>query len=539
MNRILGMRANDWLTRASISVLGFMGLALLAGCSGGGGSERSDVFVFARGSDAQKLDPADVDDGESVNTLTQICEGLVRFKSGTLEIEPCLAESYSISEDGMIYRFTLRPNVRFHDGTPVNAETALFSFHRQMDPEHPGHLKEASFSYWKYLYQDIEEVNAVGEMGLEFKLSKPNASLLHSLAVFPASLLSPASLEAHGAAFQRHPVGTGPYIFLDWRPNQVIMLERNDDYWGEAPTFKRIAMTVVPDSTVRLLKLKTGEIHAMDGVQPAELAALQSDPKIQVFQEAGLNVGYLAFNMDNERMANREFREAVALAIDRETLAKVALKGAGRSASYPVPKGFLGYPDREEGIPLNVEKAREIVAAHPNWFLEPLEIQVMNAPRQYFPDPVTIATFIKGQLDAVGIPTKVVSSDFKAHLNNLRNGDFEAGLIGWMGDNGDSDNFLSVFFASWAAEKGTATNYSFYRSNEMDRLLLSGRVEADLEKRAVIYGDALRLWRKDLPILPLVHGDNIVVMQSGYEGFELQKIGELRLGWMKKSKPEE
>ncbi|MBT6768086.1 MAG: hypothetical protein HOA81_03720, partial [Opitutales bacterium] len=92
MNRILGMRANDWLTRASISVLGFMGLALLAGCSGGGGSERSDVFVFARGSDAQKLDPADVDDGESVNTLTQICEGLVRFKSGTLEIEPCLAE---------------------------------------------------------------------------------------------------------------------------------------------------------------------------------------------------------------------------------------------------------------------------------------------------------------------------------------------------------------------------------------------------------------------------------------------------------------
>jgi len=533
------MRANDWLTRASISVLGFMGLALLAGCSGGGGSERSDVFVFARGSDAQKLDPADVDDGESVNTLTQICEGLVRFKSGTLEIEPCLAESYSISEDGMIYRFTLRPNVRFHDGTPVNAETALFSFHRQMDPEHPGHLKEASFSYWKYLYQDIEEVNAVGEMGLEFKLSKPNASLLHSLAVFPASLLSPASLEAHGAAFQRHPVGTGPYIFLDWRPNQVIMLERNDDYWGEAPTFKRIAMTVVPDSTVRLLKLKTGEIHAMDGVQPAELAALQSDPKIQVFQEAGLNVGYLAFNMDNERMANREFREAVALAIDRETLAKVALKGAGRSASYPVPKGFLGYPDREEGIPLNVEKAREIVAAHPNWFLEPLEIQVMNAPRQYFPDPVTIATFIKGQLDAVGIPTKVVSSDFKAHLNNLRNGDFEAGLIGWMGDNGDSDNFLSVFFASWAAEKGTATNYSFYRSNEMDRLLLSGRVEADLEKRAVIYGDSLRLWRKDLPILPLVHGDNIVVMQSGYEGFELQKIGELRLGWMKKSKPEE
>ena len=108
-----------------------------------------------------------------------------------------------------------------------------------------------------------------------------------------------------------------------------------------------------------------------------------------------------------------------------------------------------------------------------------------------------------------------------------------------MGDNGDADNFLSVLFASWAAEKGTATNYSFYRNDEMDRLLLAGRLETDIEKRDAIYGDALKLWRKDLPILPLVHGDNIVVMRSGYVGFELQKIGELRLASIKKSKQKE
>ena len=523
----------DWLSRTSIFVLGLLGAALLAGCSGGGDSDRSEVFVFARGSDAQKLDPADVDDGESVNTLSQICEGLLRFKSGTLDIEPCLAESYSISDDGKSYRFKLRPNVTFHDGTPLNAETALFSFRRQMDPEHPGHLKEASFSYWKDLYQDVEEVNALGEMELEFTLSQPNASLLYSLAIFPASLLSPAALENHRSDFQRHPVGTGPYRFLEWRPNQVIMLERNDSYWGEKPTMPRIAITVVPDSTVRLLKLKTGEIHAMDGLQPAELAALKDDPEIQVFQEAGLNVGYLTFNLDTERMADRAFREAIALAIDRETLAKVGLKGAGRAASYPLPKGFLGYPNVEEVLAPNVEEARKMVEAHPEWVREPLEIQVMNAPRPYFPDPVTIATFIKGQLEAVGIPVKVVSSDFKAYLSNLRNGDYEVGLIGWVGDNGDSDNFLSVFFASWAAEKGTATNYSFYRNEAMDRLLLAGRAEMDLEKRSAIYGDVLKLWRKDLPILPLVHGDNIVAMRSGYEGFELQKVGDLRLGWVK------
>ncbi len=510
------------------------GIFAFAGCSGGSSSS-DDVFVFARGSDAQKLDPADIDDGESANTVAQICEGLVRFKSGTLEIEPCLAESYTISDDGLIYRFKLRPNVRFHDGTPLNAETALFTFQRQMDPSHPGHLKEASFSYWKYLYQDIDSVEAEGDMALKFTLSKPNASLLNSLAVFPAYLVSPQALETHGANFQRHPVGTGPFRFVEWRPSQAILMERNDDYWGEKPTLKRIVMSVSPDNTVRLLKLKAGDIQGMDGLQPAELAALKDDPNVEVFQEAGLNVGYLVFNLDRDRMANRELREAIALAIARETLAKVALSGAGRVAHYPIPKGFLGYPEIEETIPLNVEKAKEIIAAHPEWFTEPLELQVLNAPRQYFPDPVTIATFIRGQLEAVGIPVRVISKDFKAHLSDLRNGDFEMGLIGWVGDNGDTDNFLSVFFASWAAEKGTATNYSFYRNPEMDRLLLAGRSETDPQLRSVIYGDVLKQWRRDLPLLPLVHGDNIVVLRSGYEGFELQNIGDLRLGWIRKS----
>lgn len=514
-------------------ITGILLLIVLVGCSGSGKSANEDVFVFARGSDAQKLDPADIDDGESGNTLAQICEGLVRFKSGTLQIEPCLAESYSISDDGLVYRFQLRPGVRFHDGTPLNAETALFSFHRQMDPSHPGHLKEASFSYWKYLYQDIEKVEAEGDMALKFTLSKPNASLLNSLAVFPAFLVSPTALETHGKNFQRHPVGTGPFRFIEWRPNQAISMERNDDYWGEKPSLKRIVMTVSPDSTVRLLKLKGGDIQGMDGLQPAELAALKNDPNVDIYQEAGLNVGYLVFNLENERMAHRELREAIALAIDRETLAKIALKGAGRVAHYPIPKGFLGYPETEVKIPLNVEKAKAIIAAHPEWFKEPLELQVLNAPRQYFPDPVTIATFIKGQLEAVGIPTRVVSKDFKAHLSDLRKGDFEAGLIGWIGDNGDSDNFLSVFFASWAAEKGTATNYSFYRDPEMDRLLLAARAETDRTRRGALYGDVLKLWREDLPLLPLVHGDNIVVLGSGYEGFELQKIGDLRLGWLK------
>ncbi|MEM9157847.1 MAG: ABC transporter substrate-binding protein [Verrucomicrobiota bacterium] len=519
---------------ASLGIGVVFATGLFSGCGEKTSAEPSDeVFIFARGSDAQKLDPADVEDGESVNTLAQICEGLVRFKSGTSEIEPCLAEAYTISEDGLRYRFKLRPGVEFHDGTPLNADTALFSFLRQMNEEHPGHLEEASFSYWRYLYQDIEKVEKVSDMEIEFRLREPNASLIYSLAVFPAYLISPKALDTYGDAFQRNPVGTGPYRFVEWRPDEAILMERNDLYWGEKPTMKRLVMTVVPDNTVRLLQLKKGAIHGMDGLQPAEIPALENDETVTVYQDVGLNVGYLVYNLDVERLARKEVREAIALAIDRDSLAKVGLSGGGRAANYPLPVGFLGYPENEDAIPYDPERARELVARNADAFEEPIRLNVMIDPRPYFPDPVSVASFIQGELEKVGIEVDVVSSDFKAHLDDLRNGEIELGLIGWIGDNGDTDNFLSVFFASWAAEKGTATNYSFYRNDEMDGLLRAGRRETDMAKRGEIYERALELWRRDLPILPLVHGDNIVALNSGYEGFELQRIADLRLGWIR------
>lgn len=492
--------------------------------------ESPRVFVFARGSDAQKLDPADIDDGESVNTLTQICEGLVRFKSGTLEIEPWLAESYSVSDDGLVYSFKIREGVRFHDGTSLDAEAAAFSFLRQLDPSHPAHLPEAAFSYWSYLYQDVSAVEAVGPMDLTIRLSQPNASMLRSLAIFPAWLISPKSFETFGSEMQRNPVGTGPYQLAEWRPSEAIILERNADYWGEAPAFERLILKVVPDNTTRLLQLKSGSVQGMDGLQPAEVSALRADPDISIYEEGGLNVGYMAFNLDTERVANRDLRQAIALAIDKQSFAQVALEGAGRPAAYPLPSGFIGYPEVEDPIAFDLEQARVLAAPYKDLFKDkPLEILVMNAPRPYLPDPVTAATFVKGQLEAIGIPSKVVSVDFKTQLDLLRNGDFEVGLIGWVGDNGDTDNFLSVFFGSWAAVKGSATNYSFYRNDEMDDLLLTARKTVDSGKRAELYERAIAIWKRDLPILPLCHGDNIVALSSRFEGFKLQKIGDLRL----------
>lgn len=490
------------------------------------------TFIFAHGSDVQKLDPADIDDGESVNTIAQIMEGLVRFRSGTFEIEPSLAESWTIAPDGLTYTFKLREGVRFHDGTPLDAEAARYSFARQMDPKHPAHLPEANFQYWNYLYQDVAAVEAVDARTLVFRLSKPNASLLASLAIFPAWLVSPNALATYGADFQRHPVGTGPYKFVSWTPNQALVLERNTDYWDKSspPQFERIVMKVVPENTVRLLELRAGNVHGIDGLQPAELKALRGDPALRVHAEPGMNVGYLAWNMDNPKFAEAEVRKAFAMAINLEELQQVALDGAGTIARLPMPPGFLGDSGQERAVRYDPDEARRILAKYADRWKEPVTLHVMSAPRPYLPEPVKGASLIRAALERVGVRVEIVAKDFKTHLDITRDGTFEMAILGWVGDNGDTDNFLSIFFGSWAAVKGAATNISFYKNADMDRLLLAARAEVDTAKRAELYRQVLELWRRDLPIFPFLHGDNIAVVRREVTGFKLQGTGELRLG---------
>ncbi len=489
------------------------------------------AFIFARGSDAQKLDPADIDDGESVNTLAQICEGLVRFKSGTLEIQPWLAQSYTISNDGLTYTFKLREGVKFHDGSSLDATAALFTFKRQIDPAHPAHFPTASFQYWENLFREIREIHAPEPMTLQFELNEPNASILYSLATFPAWLISPRAFEKYDRAMIRHPVGTGPYRFVDWIPNQAIILEKNPDYWGKPALFERLVMRSIPDNTVRLLELKSDKIHALDGLQPAELKVITDDPKFTIHSQPGMNVGYLAISHFSERLRNSEIRHAIAMAIDRQAIVDLALDGYAVVAEYPIPPGFLGEP--ENGKPpmrFDPETARAIINKYPELHTRPVELHTFTAPRPYFPDPLKIASLIRSDLEKVGLKVEIITRDFKSHLVVARRGQFELGLLGWSGDNGDTDNFLATFFASWAAVEDSATNISFYKNKAMDNLLVAGRQKTDLRQRQKIYEEALTLWARDLPLIPLLHSEQIVVTRSEVTGFQLQKTANLFFG---------
>ena len=185
------------------------------------------------------------------------------------------------------------------------------------------------------------------------------------------------------------------------------------------------------------------------------------------------------------------------MAINRNELAMVALDGAGRPASYPIPPGFLGEPKVPNPVKRDLDRARTILSEHASDFAEPIRLQVMSAPRQYFPDPVKVASFVRSELEAVGLRVEIVSKDFKSHLASLRDFDYDLGLIGWVGDNGDTDNFLGILLGSWAATKGSATNFSSYKNDEMDRLLLAARSETNRDERQRLYEECLKIWRRD------------------------------------------
>ena len=258
------------------------------------------------------------------------------FEHGTTEVEPCLATSWTISPDGLTYTFQLREGVRFHDGTPLDAEAAAFSFRRQMDKSHPAHPSDATFAYWSAMFNMITAVDVVGPMTLRLRLREPHAPLLASLCIPAAHLISPKFID------QRHPIGTGPFRFVEWIPNERIVLEANPNYWEGPPTIQRLIFKVVPDSATRLIQLQTGQIQAMDGIDPNDLPVIRRDKQLKLMTAPGLNVCYLAFNCQKPPLNNKSLRRAIAAAINKKDLIDAVYHGAAIVAKNPLPPFIAG-----------------------------------------------------------------------------------------------------------------------------------------------------------------------------------------------------
>jgi peptide/nickel transport system substrate-binding protein len=496
--------------------------AALAACN----TQPANVLIFGRGSDSIGLDPALENDGESFKVCDNIYETLVQYAPENTSIEPLLATSWAVSSDRLVWTFRLRSGVRFHDGTPFNAAAMKFSLDRQFVEDHPYHDVEGAFKYWKDMGMDdiVEEIAAPDDSTLVISLNQPNAPFLSNLAMNFAAAVSPAAIRRHGDDYFKNPVGTGPFRFVEWRKDERIVLERNEDYWGRVPRLQRLIFKPIQDAAVRYLELKTGAIHGLDNLSPEFIQEIRQDPQLQLLQQAGMNTGYLAMNMERPPFDNRLVRLAVNHAIDKTSLVENFYQGLATPAKNPIPPTMWGYNDAVEAYPHDPDRARELLAeaGYANGF--DTELWAMPVPRPYMPQPGKIAQALQSDLSKVGIRSKIVQWEWGTYLDKVFAGEHSMALLGWTGDNGDPDNFLFVLLDKTAAEK-PAQNIAFYRSDELHELLVRARQMPSQAEREALYLRAQELVHRDVPWVPLVHATQTAAFQQVVRGFTLHPTG--------------
>ncbi len=231
------------------------------------------VLIVGQIAEPKALDPAAVTAVNDFRILMNVYDGLVRYKSGTLEVEPALATSWEISEDGTEYTFSLREGVTFHDGSAFDADAVKFNFDRMLDESHPYH--DTGPFPLSFFFSAVEAVEVVDPLTVKFTLNGPYAPFLSNLAYPTGLIVSPAAVMEHGSEFGRNPSGTGAFTFAEWRSNEAVVIEANPDHWDGAPELQAVVFRPITDANTRTAEMLAGGIDLMVEVPPASISAVR------------------------------------------------------------------------------------------------------------------------------------------------------------------------------------------------------------------------------------------------------------------------
>jgi peptide/nickel transport system substrate-binding protein len=397
---------------------------------------------------------------------------------------------------------------------------------RQIDPGHPYYGED--FKYAAFTFKYVKKVEALDDHTVRISLEKPFAPFLYNLAMDAARIVSPRALERWGKDFWKHPVGTGPFQFVEWAPKARIVLQRNAHYWGEPPHLETLIFKSTIDNRDRLLELKTGAIDAMDGISAETLVELHRNEALRVVTTPGLNVGYLGMNTEKKPFDQLLVRRAINHAINKQNLVKLLYRGMAIPAKNPIPPTLWGYADEVVDYDHDPRKARELLkeAGWENGFETTL--WVMPVPRPYMPDPEKIGQIIKNSLAAVGIHATIVSHDWDAYLAKVSNGEHDMCLLGWVGDNGDPDNFLYVLLDEDNAVKPNSENCAFFRNASLHELLIRAQQVADRSERAELYHKAQHIVHEEAPWVPIAHAEQLVAFHKTIHDVAQHPTGVIR-----------
>lgn len=487
-------------------------------------SASKNEIVILQESLPDNLDPAKNYAYEQALPLTGIYEGLIKFNSETLAPEPCLAESWDVSEDGTHWNFSLFPGLRFSDGAPCNAEAVRASMIRAMS------LKDAD-PYPAFVFAPVEAIETTGEYTLTFTLKYPLTPFLKNLALpFAAPVVSPAALSKYGDQFWKYPSGTGPYI-LDSLGKNKIVLSANPYFRGQLPQDRKIVFKAVSDPVSRADQLLAGKADLVMYPAANSLDALRSGG-MKITSLPGLDLSFLGFYTDKSPFADNELRRAVAGILDRGKIVSRVMGEDGVPADGILPPALAG-AKRPKITPYTPEQVRKLLSkkGYPGG-IDVTLITYQDSRRYCPPGGELLAGEIKRQLEPAGIRVKLVARPWNEHKEAMlrKEGDFY--LYGWTCDNGDSDNFLHTLFHSTQVNSGL--NASRFVNQKLDVYLVTARRIADGQARKKLYDECENIIRQEVPVIPINHSIQRIAVAPGLKGATLSGFGLINLSTLTK-----
>lgn len=513
-------KMNRIVTTVLIAVLLVTGTMLFK--SGTMRSTDSNRIVIGRMNDALSLDPAITSDAESFQVTANIYDTLVITETNGSVIKPGLAESWKVSEDGLTWSFKIRKNIRFHDGSKLDAHVVAFNFQRWMDPSSPYHTGQ--FIYWNYSFGGfpgiVRSVTALSDTTLEIVLTEPYAPFLSTISLPAFGIASQSAIVKYNDNLKNHPVGTGPFIFVSWDQNDKIVLKRNMDYWNGVAKASEIEFKVLPQGSDKVALLESGTIHVIDQLTASEIDRVNDDDNLNLYYRPFFNIGYLALNNTREPFNNLNVRKAISLLIDKNDLLDDAYNDLVRPANSFLPPALAGYHEGLKSDAVDVDGAKQLLraAGFPEGFETTL--WVMDRPRNYLPNPLAMAMKIKSQLGAGGINVIIRVIPWDSYIEDVKLGDHDMALVGWNGDIIDPDNFLYTLFATKKAKPELNFNYAFYENEIVDQLLVRARRVTDMDFRITIYRELQEIIAKDVASIPLIHTMTAIGTNAKVKGFE-------------------
>lgn len=510
-------------------------LLVLSGCEGGrqdkGKMEPAsrNSIVFTIGNDISNMDPAQMNDVESALVANQVYEGLVRFKADSVEVEPCLATDWNVSDDGLVWTFRLRPDVKFDDGTALTAEAVVFSVMRQLDENHPYHVS-GRMRYAGLLFGDptsttsalLKTVVATDPLTVRFTLARPYMPFLKNLAMTQAAVISPEAAKVLADDLNTTMVGTGAFRLRSYDRDQRITLVKNHRYWGEKALLDEVEFRVLRDANTRVNSVRRGDSDVITGIEPYSLKLLETDKNVTVLSEPSMNTGYIALNCAKAPFDNVKVRLAMNYAINKAFLSNILFNNTSVVATGIIPPEMLGYDPERQGFPFDPVRARELLVEV--GFADGFEVRFSthNRARIYSPVGALLAERIQQDLATVGVRAVLDQMEFPTFLEQQKSREYVMANGGWISDNGDPDNFLFELV-------GREDNNLNYSNPEATALMRAAAAERNTAKRAAMYARAEAMVAEAPPMIPLNHAKQIMAIRTRVHGFKMHPTGVNRL----------